>query len=68
MPQPEGNSSILTIREVAQALRCSRAHAQNVLNGKIPGLPKLAHLSLGRRKLIRREWLEQWMEANKIRC
>jgi hypothetical protein len=68
MPQPDKESSILTIREVAQALRCSRAHAQNVLNGKVPGLPRLAYLSLGRRKIIRREWLEQWMEANKIRC
>lgn len=68
MPQSDKDSSILTIREVAQALRCSRAHAQNVLNGKVPGLPRLAYLSLGRRKIIRREWLEQWMEANKIRC
>jgi len=56
---------VLTIEEVAEILRCSKAHVSNALNGKIPGTPRLTHFSIGRRKLIRREWLEQWMEANK---
>jgi excisionase family DNA binding protein len=56
---------ILTIREVAQVLRCSTTHVSNVINGRIEGVPKLTHLAMGRRKLIRRAWLEQWMEANK---
>lgn len=60
--------TILTLREVAQILRCSKAHVANVINGRVKGLPQLAHLSIGRRKLVRREWLEQWMEANKTRC
>lgn len=66
MPEPTQASTILTIRDVAHVLRCSRTHVQNVLNGKVPGLPKLTHISLGRRKVVRREWLEQWMETNKI--
>ena len=37
----------------------------NVIEGKVNGLPKLTHLSLGRRKVVRKEWLDQWMEANK---
>ncbi len=60
--------TILTLAEVAKILRCSKAHVANVLNGNVKGLPRLAHLSVGRRKLVRREWLDQWMEANKIRC
>ncbi len=63
----ENTSSILTIREVAQILRCSKAHVQNALHGKVPGLPKLTHLTMGRRKLVRRDWLEQWLETNKTR-
>ena len=61
----ENTTNILTIKEVADILRCSKTHAQNVIEGKVHGLPKLTHLSLGRRKVVRKEWLDQWMEANK---
>src|SRR5690348_14325631 len=60
--------TILTLKEVAQILRCSKAHVANVINGNVKGLPRLAHLAIGRRKLVRREWLNQWMESNKVRC
>jgi excisionase family DNA binding protein len=63
----ENTSNILTIQEIAQILRCSKAHVQNALHGKVSGLPKLAHLTMGRRKLVRRDWLEQWLETNKTR-
>ena len=59
---------ILTIREVAEILRCSRTHVTHVIKGDVAGLPKLTHFCMGRRKLVRREWLEAWMEANKIGC
>jgi predicted DNA-binding transcriptional regulator AlpA len=59
---------ILTLREVAEVLRCSRTHVGHVINGEVRGLPKLTHFCIGRRKLVRREWLESWMEANKIEC
>jgi hypothetical protein len=59
----ETTANILTIKEVADILRCSKTHAQNVIEGKVNGLPKLTHLSLGRRKVVRKEWLDQWMEA-----
>jgi excisionase family DNA binding protein len=61
----ENTASILTIREIAQILRCSKAHVTNVLARKVYGVPKLTHMNLGRRKLVRREWLDSWMEANK---
>jgi hypothetical protein len=63
----ENSSEILTINEVAKELRCSKAHVANALLGKIKGLPRLTHMPLGRRKVIRREWLQQWLEANKAR-
>ncbi len=65
MQEAMSKSEILTIREVAEVLRCSKAHVSNVLRGRVGGLPKLTHFSLGRRKLVRREWLDTWMEQNK---
>ncbi len=63
----EANQQILTIKEVAQLLRCSKAHVANALNGRVPGIPRLTHVSVSRRKLIRKEWLNQWLETNKRR-
>ena len=59
---------ILTITDVATILRCSKTHVSHVLAGKVRGIPRLTHIAMGRRKLVRREWLEQWMEANRIKC
>lgn len=59
---------ILTIKDVADILQCSKAHVSNVMNGKVRGLPRLTHFALGRRKLVRREWLNRWMEANRREC
>ena len=65
MPEVAERREILTLHEVAQILRCSKTHVSNVINGKVAGVPKLTHLAMGRRKLVRRAWLEIWMEANK---
>lgn len=59
------NDRILTINEVAGILRCSKTHVSNVLAGRVRGIPRLNHLAMGRRKLIRREWLVDWMEELK---
>jgi excisionase family DNA binding protein len=59
-------SEILTIKEVAAELRCSKTHVQHAISGKLTGVPRLTHVSMGRRKLIRREWLNQWLEASKL--
>jgi len=53
---------ILTIREAAQLLRCSKAHVAKVLNGRVSGIPPIPHVAVGRRKLIRRVALEHWLE------
>jgi hypothetical protein len=55
---------ILTIREVAADLRCSKAHVYNVINGKVTGVSSLPVITLGRRKLVRRGTLDRWKRAN----
>ena len=65
MQQTTNDNSILTINDVAAILRCSKTHVSHVLAGRVAGVPKLTHFLMGRRKLVRREWLYQWMETNK---
>ena len=65
MQEATKDSRILTINDVATILHCSKTHVSHVLAGKIAGIPKLTHIAMGRRKLIRREWLDEWMETNK---
>jgi len=61
--------TILTLPETARELRCSRAHVNNIIAGKVDDLPPLPILRLGRRRLIRHEALVNWMlslEAREI--
>lgn len=57
------DSSMMTVIEVANALRCSKAHVHNLIGGRVPGLTPLPAIHLGRRSLIRKETLKQWLEA-----
>jgi excisionase family DNA binding protein len=66
---PENGNGILTVAEAAHELRCSKAHVHNVIHGKVPDLPPLPVLRIGRRVLIRHEALKAWMlsvEAREI--
>jgi hypothetical protein len=62
----ENTANILTIREVASILRCSKAHVANVMSGEVAGIERLTHLSVGRRKLVRRDWLEHWWRTGAL--
>jgi len=55
---------ILTVAEVAARLRCSKAHVCNAINGKVRGVTPLPAISMGRRKLVRREALADWLARN----
>jgi excisionase family DNA binding protein len=55
---------ILTVVEVATELRCSKAHVYNAIAGKVEGVSPLPAISMGRRKLVRRGALEQWIKLN----
>ncbi len=55
---------ILTVKQVATELHCSTAHVCNTINGKVKGVSPLPAISMGRRKLVRRVSLEQWVQDN----
>jgi excisionase family DNA binding protein len=65
---PPNDPQVLTIGEAAAVLKCSKAHVQNLLAGKVKGVPPLPYIPLGRRKLIRRESLLRWMERTEAQC
>jgi excisionase family DNA binding protein len=64
----ESATRILTISEVAEVLRCSKAHVHKALTGKIAGVPQLAHVSLGRRKLVPKDWFDQWLQESRAKA
>jgi excisionase family DNA binding protein len=68
MTNAQDLQAVLTIRDIASILKCSKTHVANVINGKVSGIPRLAHIAVGRRKLVRREWFHQWLEESKARC
>jgi excisionase family DNA binding protein len=56
--------TVLTIPEVALELRCSRAHVHNLINGKVRGAKPLPSVRIGRRRLVRRASLDEWIKAS----
>lgn len=57
-------NEILTAKEVAEELRCSRTQVYRLLNGEVKDVPKLPYISLGRKKVIRRSSFEDWKQTN----
>ena len=58
--------AVLTVSEVARELRCSKAHVFNLINARVDGARPLPSLRLGRRRLVRRSSLDEWIKANEI--
>jgi excisionase family DNA binding protein len=56
--------SILTVAEAARELRCSKAHVHHLIAGKVQGVRPLPSLWLGRRRLILRASLQEWIRAS----
>jgi excisionase family DNA binding protein len=61
---PELGSDLLNVAEVAQSLRCSKAHVYHLINGTVRGVSPLPAISLGRLRLVRRSTLEHWKDEN----
>lgn len=55
---------LLTLAEVADLLHCSKAHVCRAVSGRVSGCAPIPSVSLGRRKLVRRQSLFEWIEAN----
>jgi len=62
--QASASRDVLTIPEVADELRCSKAHVHNLINGKVSGARPLPALWLGRRRLVCRTSLDAWIRTN----
>ena len=56
-------SSVMNLKQAAAYLQVSKAHLSNVINGKVPGVPPVRSFRLGRRVLIKREWIDEWLES-----
>ena len=54
---------VLTVRDVALELRCSMAHVQRVINGRVKNVSRLPAIRMGRRMLVMRDSLEDWKGA-----
>jgi hypothetical protein len=48
----------------AELLHCSKAHVSKAVSVRVRGCPPISAVSLGRRKLERRETLLIWIERN----
>lgn len=64
MLSPDTAFDLLTVKEVASLLHCSKAHVSNVLAGRVRGCVPIPSVRLGRRMLVRRETLQAWIAEN----
>jgi excisionase family DNA binding protein len=53
---------VMTLNQTATYLGISKAHLSNVINGRVAGAPLLRHARVGRRVLIRRDWVDDFLE------
>jgi hypothetical protein len=68
MPTPLESFDLLTLADAAELLHCSKAHIGKAVSGRLQGCAPIPAVSLGRRKLIRREALRLWIERNERTC
>lgn len=61
--ETKDQTPVMTLKQATAYLQISKAHLSNVINGKVPDVPPLRSFRVGRRVLIRREWVDEWMEA-----
>jgi excisionase family DNA binding protein len=58
---PTPHPHLLTLAEVAALLRVSKGHVSKLINRQVRGATPLAAVRLGRRVLVRREVLMDWL-------
>jgi excisionase family DNA binding protein len=59
-----GGLDLLTMKEVAEVLHCSKAHVCNLAAGRVRGCSPLPAVHMGRRMLVRPESLMRWLDQN----
>lgn len=66
MVKTQEPSTVMTLQQAADYLRISKAHLSNVIGGKVPGVQPMRSVRIGRRILIRQEWMDQWLEKGGV--
>lgn len=65
----QAEDPLLTVKELAAELRCSKPHVYKAIRGEIVGVSRLPSISMGRKRLVRRSSLEKWKRENESqRC
>jgi hypothetical protein len=60
-------NEILTAKEIALELRCSKAQVYKLINGEVPGVQKLPAIPLGKKKkVVMRSSLEAWKRTVEV--
>jgi len=67
MMHPNPNTPVMTLKQAASYLQVSKAHLSNVINGKVQGVAPVRSIRLGRRILIKREWIDEWLDISDSR-
>jgi excisionase family DNA binding protein len=62
MNRAKAESSVLSLKQAGSYLQISKAHLSNVINGKVPGVKPVRFFRMGRRVLIKREWIDEWLD------
>jgi hypothetical protein len=60
-PTTDRLPDVLTMTDVAEILRCSKAHVCKIINGQVSDTPPIPAIAMGRRRIVRRQALLQWM-------
>ncbi len=58
--------NLLSFSETAQKLRVSKAQLSKIINGKVPGLPRLKVARVGRRVVVREEAIDEFVQEVEI--
>jgi excisionase family DNA binding protein len=53
----------MRLTDAAAYLNISKSHLSNLINGRVPGVPPIRAHRAGRRILIKREWIDEWLEG-----
>lgn len=57
---PNTQTSLLTVRQAAVALGCCYDTVLNLIRGRVHGYPVLKHYRIGRKIIIKSEWIEKF--------
>lgn len=56
------HSTVYTMAEAAAYLKISKNHLLAIVHGRLPGVPAIQHVKLGRRLLFQRSWLDAFLD------